>query len=244
MDQAVRPRLLLIPEFTELQWTIRPELDRWADVRAYDPPGVGDEPRPGELAGLTRQILADRGFEELERAAWDDCIIAADGWAVPVAVQMATQRPEAVRGVALGHAALSHRREGERAPINADVYAAMSQMIENDAPAFIRFAIVQSSAGSINEEVAERMLERIRAEDIGLGWQLLTAEESWEDGLRSLHCPVLLAKHEGCLMNTDEGFEDAVAALPDAEVVAAPKAPCTSPEFAEALRSFCLRLGA
>jgi pimeloyl-ACP methyl ester carboxylesterase len=240
----VRPRLLLIPEFTELQWTIRPELERWADVRAYDPPGIGDEPRPGELAGLTRQVLADRGFEELERAGWDDCVIAADGWAMPVAIRMVTQRPEAVRGVALGHAAVSNRREGERAPINADVHAAMSQLIENDAPAFIRFAIVQSTAGSIDEEVAERMLERVPAEDIGLGWQLMTAEESWEEGFRGLRRPALLAKHEECLMNTDEGFEDAVAALPGAEVIAVPKAPCTSPEFAEALRSFCLRVDA
>ena len=235
----MRPRLLLIPEFTELQWTIRTELERWADVRAYDPPGIGDEPRPGELAGLTRQILADRGFEELDRAGWDDCFIAADGWAVSVAVRMATQRPKAVRGVALGHAALSHRREGERAPINADVYAAMSQLIENDAPAFIRYAIVQSTAGSIDEEVAGRMLERIPAEDIGLGWQLLTAEESWEEGLRRLRCPALLAKHEGCLMNTDEGFEDAVAALPHAETAAFDEPPASSPAFAQLLRRFC-----
>jgi len=52
---------------------------------------------------------------------------------------------------------------------------------------------------------------------------------------------MLLAKHEGCLMNTDEGFEDAVAALPNAAVVAVPDAPCTSTEFAAALRDFCER---
>jgi pimeloyl-ACP methyl ester carboxylesterase len=240
----VRPRLLLIPEFTELQWTIRPQLEEWADVRSFDPPGVGEEPRPAELAGLTRQVLVERASEEIDRAAWDRLYVAADGWSVSVAVRLATQRPDEVHGVALGHAALSSDRSGPRAPINGDLYAAMNQLIENDAPAFIRYAIVQSTAGSIDEDVAEQMMGRIPAEDIGLGWQLLTAEESWEEGLWGLRCPALLAKHEGCLMNTDEGFEDAVAALPDAQVITVPKAPCTSPEFAEALRSFCLRLDA
>jgi len=146
--------------------------------------------------------------------------------------------------VALGHAALSSTRSGGRAPIDAEVYAAMSQLIENDASAFIRYAIVQSSPGSIEESVAGQMMDRIPAEDIGIGWELLTAEESWEEEFRALEHPALLAKHEGCLMNTDEGFADAAAALPKAEVIAVPRAPCTSPEFANALRSFCLDLGA
>jgi pimeloyl-ACP methyl ester carboxylesterase len=240
----VRPRLLLIPEFTDLQWTIRPKLEQWADVCSYDPPGVGGEGRPVEFAGLTRQVLVERAGEEIDRAGWDGCFVAADGWSVSVAVRLATQRPEAVRGVALGHAALSCNRSGKRAPINGDVYAAMSQLIETDAPAFIRYAIVQSSGGSIEENVAEQMMDRIPAADIGVGWKLLTSEESWEEEFRSLEQPVLLAKHEGCLMNTDEGFEDAVAALPTAEVIAVPRAPCTSPEFAAALRSFCSDLGA
>jgi len=36
-----RPRLLLIPEFTEVTWTIKPRLEEWAEVASYDPPGVG-----------------------------------------------------------------------------------------------------------------------------------------------------------------------------------------------------------
>jgi pimeloyl-ACP methyl ester carboxylesterase len=240
----VRPRLLLIPEFTELQWTIRPKLGEWADVRSFDPPGVGEEPRPAELAGLTRQVLVDRAIEEIDHAGWDGFYVAADGWSVSVAVRLAMQRPEAVQGVALGHAALSSNRSGPRAPINGDLYAAMNQLIENDAPAFIRYAIVQSTAGSIDEDVAEQMMGRIPAEDIGEGWALLTAEESWEEEFPRLELPVLLAKHQGCLMNTDEGFEDAAAALPKARAITVPSAPCTSPEFADALRSFCLDAGA
>lgn len=240
----MRPRLLLIPEFTELQWTIRPRLEEWADTRSFDPPGVGQEPQPAEIAELTRQVLVDRAFEEIDSAGWDRCFVAADGWAVSVAVRLAKQRPEAVLGLALGHAALSSKRSGPRAPINGELYAAMNQLIENDAPAFIRYGIVQSTAGSIDEGVAEQMMSRIPAEDIAVGWELLTAEESWEEDLRSLEQPALLAKHEGCLLSTDEGFEDAVAALPGAETIAVPGAPCTSDEFADALRRFCLNVGA
>lgn len=240
----MRPRLLLIPEFTELQWTIRPRLEEWADVRSFDAPGVGEEPRPAELAGVTRQIIVDRALDEIESAGWDQFFVSADGWAVPVAVRLAKHRPEAVLGLGLGHAALSSMRSGPRAPMNGELYAAMNQLIENDAPSFIRHGIVQSTAGSIDEDVAEQMMSRIPADDIRVGWEILTAEESWEEDFRSLRQPALLAKHEGCLMSTEEGFEDAVAALPDAETIAVPAAPCTSDEFADALRQFCLNVGA
>ncbi len=32
--------------------------------------------------------------------------------------------------------------------------------------------------------------------------------------LSRLDCPLLFAKHEGCLASTDEGFEDAAATFP------------------------------
>jgi hypothetical protein len=236
----MRPRLLLIPEFTELQWTIKPLLEEWAEVRSFDPPGIGDEPWPDEL---TRQAVVDRALQEVERAGWESYFVAADGWAIPVAAQIAEQRPDDILGMALGHASLSNRRHGERAPINAEVYAAMRQLIENDALSFIRHGIVQSTAGSISEEVAEQMLGRMPTDRMLEGWSLLTAEESFEESLLGYRHPLLLAKHEGCLVNTDEGFEDAVAALPEAEVVVVPKAPCTSPEFAGVLKGFCSRVG-
>jgi hypothetical protein len=239
----MRPRILLVPEFTEVQWTIKPLLESWAEVRSFDPPGVGDEPRPDELAQLTRQVIVDRALEELDRAGWDRCFVAVDGWAIPVAVQIAKERPDLVLGLALGHACLSNRRTGDRAPFNAEVYAAMNQLVETDAAGFIRYGIVQGTAGSISEETAEEMLGRFRPEDILVGWTLLTAEEEFGDELRSLTQPMLLAKHEGCLMSNDEGFEDAVAALPGAEAVVVPDAPCTSEEFAAALREFCARVG-
>ena len=65
--------------------------------------------------------------------------------------------------------------------------------------------------------------------------------EQFEETLRQLDVPLLFAKHDGCLGNTDEGFEDAVAAFPEARTVSCPEAPSVSPGFALALRSFSFR---
>jgi hypothetical protein len=51
--------------------------------------------------------------------------------------------------------------------------------------------------------------------------------------------PTLLARHKGCLLFTDEGFEDAVAAFPEATAMTCAEKPGTSHEFAAALREFC-----
>ena len=235
----MRPRLLLLPEFTELQWTIKPALEEWAEVRSYDAPGIGSEPRPQDLSNVTGQLLVDRGLEEIDRAGWKDFFLVADGWAIRTAVGIAKERPEATLGLALGHASLTQRREGERAPINGEVYAAVTQLVDTDAQSFIRYGIVQATGGSIDEDEAARIMSRVPQKDMAEGWKLLTADEPYEEELRGLDQPLLLAKHEGCLMSTDEGFEDAAAALPGASAIAVEKAPCTSPDFAQALRLFC-----
>jgi hypothetical protein len=226
---------LLVPEFTEVQWTIKPELQEWAEVRSYDPPGVGKEPLPDEIS---RDTVVQRGLKELDEASWDRFFIVADGWAIATAVRIAESRREQVAGVALGHAALSQRTEGERAPMNREVFAAMSQLIKNDVRSFIRYGIAQATKGSIDTEVAEQIVSRMPADYMVQGWAAFTADDPFGDALTRLGCPLLLAKHEGCLMSTDEGFEDAAAALPDAETLAVTDAPSTSSEFAEALRRF------
>jgi pimeloyl-ACP methyl ester carboxylesterase len=113
-SSATRPRLLLVPEFTELEWAqIRPQLEEWAEVASFDLPGVGVEPPAREL---DRETIARRGLEELDRQGWDRCFVASDGWGIASAARLALRRPDAVLGTALGHAKLSHRREGDRAP--------------------------------------------------------------------------------------------------------------------------------
>src|SRR5215208_7161312 len=128
---AVRPCLLLVPAFTELQWTIKPLLEEWAEVASYDPPGVGSEPLPKE-AGLGpgmpepdrraafdewRRAATRRGLEELDRHGWERFFVVVDGEGSATGVRVAGERPEAVEGIAIGHAALSRSSEGERPAI-------------------------------------------------------------------------------------------------------------------------------
>jgi hypothetical protein len=233
-----RPRLLLVPEFTELEWDpIRPQLKEWAEVASYDPPGVGDEP---EAETFDRAAIVRRGLEELDRRGWERCFVASDSWGIASAVQLAAARSDALDGLALGHAKLSFRREGPRAPQNAAVYAAMTELVDKDHEEFLRHGAVQATGGSIDEEQAERMIERFPRELIQRGWEMITRDDvDIGDLLAQLDCPLLFAKHEGCLGSTDEGFEDAVAAFPRAQTISVTDAPLTSPAFAEALREFC-----
>lgn len=236
-----RPHLLLVPEFTELTWTIKPQLAEWAEVAAYDPPGIGAEPLPeGDPASLTREVIADRGLDELDRLGWDRFFLLADGWGIPVAVSIAERRPGSVLGMALGHAVLSIRRHGERPTMSPAIHEALTQLVHKDSEAFLRYGIAQSTAGSVNEELAARMVERFPEELRMRGWEAVTAEdEHFGEVLRALDLPLLLAKHEGCLMSTDEGFEDARKALPDARAIRVPAAPSTSEDFGVAVREFC-----
>jgi pimeloyl-ACP methyl ester carboxylesterase len=232
-----RPRLLLVPEFTELEWTIRPLLEKWADVASYDPPGIGDEP-PAE--GFGRETVVARGLEELDRRKWDRCFVAADGWGVASAAMIAVTHPDAVQGLALGHAKLSYRRDGDRAPIDAGVWGAMTELINKDRREFLQHAIPQVTGGSIDEGLAARMIERFPPERIKRVWHGTTRDDvQIGDLLNQLDCPLLFAKHDGCLGSTDEGFEDAAAAFPRARTLSVREAPLTSDAFAEALREFC-----
>jgi pimeloyl-ACP methyl ester carboxylesterase len=237
-----RPRLLLVSEFTELQWAIRPLLAEWADVLSFDPPGVGSEPLPAgmaDIANFTRQAVVERGIEKLDAAGWERFFIIADGWGIATAVGIASKRHDRVAGMALGHAALSNARHGERAPINSEVYDAFTQLINQDVPSFVRFGIAQITQGGVSEELARRIIERIPAEFMIPGWAAFTADDDFSEALFGLDCPLLLAKHEGCLVSTDEGFEDAAAALPHAETASFDDMPTASPGFAQAVRRFC-----
>lgn len=233
-----RPRLLLVPEFSEVEWTrIRPRLDEWADVASYDPPGVGDEP---PVEPFDRDAIVRRGLEELDRRGWDHSFVASDSWGSAGAVMLAVARPGAVDGLILGHAKLSFRREGPRSPLNPGIYEALTELVATDHEQFLRYGAVQATGGSIDEEQAEQLLKRFPRDQMQRGWEMITRDDvDIGDLLEQLDCPLLFAKHEGCLGSTDEGFEDAVAAFPRARVVSVTDAPLTSDVFAEAMREFC-----
>jgi hypothetical protein len=181
-----------------------------------------------------------QGLEELDRRGWEHCFVASDGWDIASSVRLAIARPEAILGIALGHARLSQRREGDRAPVNGAVWSAMTELIDTDHEAFIRYGIAQATGGSVSEEHAERMIERFPHDLLAAGWEAVTRDDDQiGDLLAQLDCPMLFAKHVGCLMSTEEGFDDAAAAFPKARTVEVEDAPLSSEKFADELRQFC-----
>jgi hypothetical protein len=241
---ADRPCLLLVPEFTELQWSIKPQLEEWAEVVSYDAPGVGSEPPvpgPGFDLGEWRRRAAQRGLEEVDRRGRESFFVATDGSATPTGLQVAKARPEAVKGIAIGHAALSRSMDGERPAISREVWSGMGSLLRTDRESFIRHGLSQVTARSLSEETAGRIVERFPSNRIAVAiWDSLGEDpEPIEDDLVALGLPLLLGQHEGCLGSTDEGFEDIVARFPEAATVSCPEACAASPTFAEALREFC-----
>jgi hypothetical protein len=93
----------------------------------------------------------------------------------------------------------------------------------------------------VSDEIAGRMIERFPdSEYVTAAWEgMASRHEPIGEMLKQVGCPLLLAKHEGCISFTEEGFDDAVAAFPDARVTRVPGAPGTREEFAHALREFC-----
>jgi hypothetical protein len=246
-----RPRLLLVPQFTELEWTIREQFEDWAEVATYDQPGVGDEPvTAAQLESVRngtvplRRLFVERGLAEVDRRGWDGCFVVADGWSTATAARIAVARPAAVQGLALGHASLSYDMDGDRPVVSREVFAAMRQLLARDHREFIRHGIVQMTQGSVDDELAGRIVDRFPGEGqwLELAWDSLAAEpEPIGDMLREYGGPLLLAQHIGCLTFSEEGFDDAVAAFPAAATLRVTRAPGVTPEFAAALRDFCER---
>jgi hypothetical protein len=75
----------------------------------------------------------------------------------------------------------------------------MTELIRNDALAFRRHGIVQATGGSVNEALAEEMVERFPEEVIQSGWEELTRAEDFGDELRAVGIPMLLRKARGLL---------------------------------------------
>jgi hypothetical protein len=124
--------------------------------------------------------------------------------------------------------------------MNADVMTAFVNLADVDYRTYVRH-LTQLTQDAYDDELADEYRERVpQATTVAYLSEL--AEVSGEDLeplLRNLGRPLLLAKHDGCLGWTDEGFEDAVAALPGAMTISMKVKPSASPEFAAALRDFC-----
>jgi hypothetical protein len=235
-----RPRLLLVPQICALDWQIASQLAEWAEVATYDAPGVGDEPLAGEI---DREAIAQRGLEELDSLGWERCVLVADEFGVATALLLARMRPEAVAGLALGHACLSHEVEGDRPPVNVGVLDLYVQVATTDHRTWARH-VTQVTQGAYDDDLVERYLERVSPRIAAeLGRVIQQSDPSMRETLDQLaarRVPMLFARHDGCLMFTHEGYADAAAAFPAALTVSTVEKPSASPAFAEALYSFCL----
>ena len=238
-DRAMdKPRLLLIPGYSALEWVIRPLLDDWAEVAAFDAPGIGDEP-PVEV--YDSAVVAERAAAEVDRLGWDRCVVAADEYSIGPALMFASRHRERVQGLALGHACLNFSPAAEPPSVNAEVRSAFTAVAELDDRTFIRH-LTQLTQGFYGEELADRMLERIPT-GVAQAYvrENMGDEGEWVEGaLRDLGKPMLLAEHHPCLLFTREGYEAAASAFPDSMQVTCREKPSVSPAFADALREFCL----
>ncbi len=237
-----RPRLLLVPQLTELEWVIKPLLDDWADAASYDAPGVGAEP---PVADFGAEAVGERGLAELDRLGWQRCVLVADEFGGAAATHIASRRPHAIEAVAFGHARLANSVEGPGAALNSEVHAALVSLVRADPRTFVRqlFKLTQGEQlrGGYGDDLVESYLNRVPVDLLGRFWESRPEEgQSIGHVLGHLDVPLFLAKHDGCLLFTPEGYDAAKAAFPAARSMSFPDKPSASPEFAEALRNFCL----
>ena len=229
-------RILLVPTVTEVEWKIKPLLEEWAEVASFDAPGVGTEP----MTEPTIEGIVARGLAELDRRGWDRCVVVGDEVGAAQAARLAAERPSAARALVMGHPTLDLNAGGRRPALNPEVRAALLQIARNDYRAYVR-ALTQVTQDAYDEELADEYMARATQEVTTSYVQEFFDRAERVDLLpllRSLDVPMLLVEHAGCLMWTREGFEDAIAALPDAIRTSVDQKPSVSPAFAAILKDF------
>ncbi len=147
-------------------------------------------------------------------------------------------------GIAIGHARLSNSLTGERPAVNREVHSACLHLMRTDPRTFVRQLFLmtggEDSQGGFGHDLVDDYFQRVPMELERIFWETRTFEgERIGERLAQIDKPMLFARHKGCLLFTDEGFEDAVAAFPDARAITCATKPSTDVEFAHALRAFC-----
>jgi pimeloyl-ACP methyl ester carboxylesterase len=235
-----RPRILLVPSLTEVEWKIKPELEEWADVISFDAPGVGGDPTEPVRGSLAAGIVA-RGLEEVDRRGWERFVLVGDEVGAAQAIRLAGTRPQAIQALALGHPARSMSSQGPAAPINQEIVTAVVQLARTDFRSYVR-ALTHLTQNAYDDEQADRYMQRVRQSEVETYLPELfgaEAEEGLSPILSSLRMPILLVEHRGCLMWTRDGWDEVVALLPQARTESMLLKPSASPEFAELLRELC-----
>ena len=217
-----RPRLLYVPLFlAEESERFAATVGEWAEVASFDIP-----PDRGVEAALAR----------LDELGWEDAVVVADSQAQPLAVAVTDRHPDRVRAVALSHAVGRYRFTGERPALHPEVVSAAGRLLDTDYMAFWR-AVTQFTQGGLPDAWVERWAAAIPQARAKAFWsEIGDSEPAVAERLRDYPGPVLLGQHKDCVLWTQEGFEDAVAALPEAKVVRCREIPVFDPAFGEALR--------
>lgn len=247
-----RPRILLVPTLTELEWRVRSDLEAWADVVSYDAPGVGAEPPAEQLHTIA---TAERGLTELDRVGWDRCAVVGDEFGSLAATILAGRRPQAVAALALGHATPSFGRGGERPALNPGVADALTQLVDVDMRTFVRQQLRgwhnerdATAASPESDREAEEYLSRVSHQRLVSFYRELIGREdeigrATRAARAAVTAPLLLVHHENCLLFTAEGFHAAVEENPGAATAATVEKPSVDPAFSEILREFVERAG-
>ena len=218
----MKARVLYVPLF------IAAEADRfaavagdWAEVASFDVPV---------------EQAVEAAHARLDEIGWDACTLVVDGYAQGLGVEIALHHPSRFRAVAVGHAAMRFTIAPPRPTLHPDVVDGASRLLENDYMAFWR-AVTQLTQGGMPDAWVERWAESVPQERAEAMFRGLTETEApASERLWEFNGPLLFAQHSDCVLWTDEGFEDVVAAFPDARVVRCREIPPFDPVFGEALR--------
>jgi pimeloyl-ACP methyl ester carboxylesterase len=236
IGRVAKPKILLVPTVTEVEWKIKPLLEEWAEVASFDAPGVGAEP----MTEPTIEAIVARGLDELDRRGWDRCVVVGDEVGAAQAARLASERPSAARALVMGHPALDFNAGGRRPTLNPEVRDVLVQIARNDFRSYVR-ALSQVTQDAFDEELADEYMARA-SQPVTTAYveEFFTRAERVDllPLLRGLTVPMLLVEHAGCLMWTREGFEDAIAALPEAIRTSVDQKPSVSPAFATVLKDF------
>ena len=144
---------------------------------------------------------------------------------------------------------MSNSVDGPRAALNREVLSGIQSLIRTDPRTFVhqlfRMTGGERTEGGYGDAMVEEWVRRVPME-VAEPFYEARVDEGDDDGRAPCHPEFAHAAGpaQGCLMFTEEGFEDAVAALPHARVYRGNEKPSTSAEFVRVLREFCASLAA
>ena len=229
-----RRRLLYVPIAAALEVERFLAAVDWAEVASFDVPGAGARKAspPGGVAGAVAAAL-----ERLDELGWERCGVVCDSHGQAAAVELALSHPGRVEAICIGHAAAGYTHTGPRAALNPPIHDAARQLLEPDFRSVGR-AVTQLTQGIADEATVDAWIAAVPQETAKhILLELSEAEPALATRLRNAEMPVVLGRHKGCVMWTEEGFADAAAALPRAHSVVCEGAPTQDPAFLAAARA-------